>query len=68
MYRVAIKNVFRAILDNFKNWSNFSKMGINNFLKKINIKNLDCKGIYFKDIGNIFQKYLQVYLKCGLRF
>lgn len=29
-------------------------MGINDFLKKISIKNLDCKGIYFKDIGNIF--------------
>jgi site-specific recombinase XerD len=30
-------------------------MGINDFLKKIAIKNLDCKGIYFKDIGNIFK-------------
>ena len=30
-------------------------MSINDFLKKIHIKNLDCKGIYFKDIGNMFK-------------
>ena len=30
-------------------------MGINDFLRKINIKNLDCKGIYFKDTFNIFE-------------
>ena len=30
-------------------------MALNDLLKKISIKNLDCKGIYFKDIGNIFK-------------
>lgn len=30
-------------------------MPLNDLLKKISIKNLDCKGIYFKDIGNIFK-------------
>ncbi len=30
-------------------------MALNDLLKKISIKNLDCKGIYFKDIGDIFK-------------
>lgn len=30
-------------------------MALNDLLKKIFIKNLDCKGIYFKDIGSLFK-------------
>lgn len=30
-------------------------MALNDLLKKIAIKNLDCKGIYFKDISSIFK-------------
>jgi len=30
-------------------------MALNDLLKKISIPTIDCKGLYFKDIGNIFK-------------